>query len=80
MATLPEGFDNRGAFVSCVAKMAYGKKGVEAPADFTLAGLTTEDCDQAEEDAEATADDGPGKSDHAKGKGHGKGKAHRRGH
>jgi hypothetical protein len=72
-----EGFKSHGAFVSCVAKMAYGKKGVEAPTDFVLAELTPEDCDQAEEDAAASADDGPGKS--AQGKGHGKGKGHGRG-
>jgi hypothetical protein len=81
MATLPAGFDTRGAFVSCVAKMAYGKKGSEAPVGFTLAGLTPLACEQAEEDATASADDGPGKSDQAKGKGHGKdkGKGHGRG-
>jgi hypothetical protein len=76
---LPEGFETRGAFVSCVAKMAYGKTGSEAPAGFTLAGLTPDACEQAEEDAAATADDGPGKSDQAKGKGNGRGKGHGRG-
>ena len=75
-----EGFKNHGAFVSCVAKMAYGKKGSEAPADFVLANLTPDDCDGDDEaDAEATTDDGPGKSDQAKAKGHGKGKGHGRG-
>jgi hypothetical protein len=76
--TLPDGFETRGAFVSCVAKMAYGKKGVEAPTDFALSDLTTDDCDGDDEAyAEATADDGPGKSQQAKGKG--KGKGHGRG-
>ena len=74
-----EGFKNHGAFVSCVAKLAYGKKGSEAPAGFTLAGLTPEACEQAEEDATAGADDGPGKSAKAKAKGHGKGKGRGRG-
>jgi hypothetical protein len=76
-----EGFKNHGAFVSCVAKLSYGKKGSEAPADFVLAELTPGDCDQAEDDAAASADDGPGKSDQAKGKGHGKshGNGHSRG-
>lgn len=73
--TLPDGFESRGAFVSCVAKMAYGKKGVEAPTDFALSDLSTDDCDGDDEaDAEATTDDGPGKSVLAKGKGHGRGR------
>jgi hypothetical protein len=77
----PDGFKNHGAFVSCVAKMRYGKKGSEAPADFVLAELTPEDCDRSAEDAAAGADDGPGKSDKARGKGHGwgNGRGHGRG-
>ena len=77
-----EGFKNHGAFVSCVAKLAYGKKGVEAPAEFVLANLTPEACGQAEDDTAASSDDGPGKSDKVKdkvkgksqGKGHGRGR------
>jgi hypothetical protein len=74
-----EGFKNHGAFVSCVAKMSYGKKGSEAPADFVLAELTPEDCEQAEEDATATADEDSEKPGKGKGHGKGKGKGHGRG-
>jgi len=74
----PDGFGNHGAFVSCVAKMSYGKKGSEAPADFVLAELTPEDCAQAEADADAAKADKADKADKQKkdkshGKGHGKG-------
>jgi hypothetical protein len=86
----PDGFEHRGAFVSCVAKMSYGKKGSEAPADFALADLTPEDCDRAadetasdSEDEDEAADEDKGKDkadkDKGKGKGNGQGKGHGRG-
>lgn len=77
----PDGFKNHGAFVSCVAKLTYGKKGSEAPADFKLADLTPEDCAKADKDeakadkdeakAKAKADKAREKAERKKNKGHG---------
>lgn len=80
MATPAAGaFKNHGAFVSCVARMTYGKKGSEAPAGFSLEALTATECDEAEDEAEATADEDEARPGKAKGKGPGNGKGNGKG-
>lgn len=70
----PAGFDNHGAFVSCVARMNRGQLGPGADlSGLVLADLTSEDCDGTGEETtdttdatETSADDSPGKSGAAK--------------
>jgi hypothetical protein len=71
----PDGFDNHGAFVSCVARMNRGQLGPDADlSELDLAALTPVECERDDETETETStgaaptagDDGPGKSAVAK--------------